>query len=399
MKKVLIVIHDMEIGGAQKSLLAFLESLADTSVSENYDVRLMAINPTGAFYEKLPSFVRRRLPPPELRWLGTHFDKALFQSHFSVGALLGEISWVIRNRLHKFDKRLNGQQRLWENWRTHIPEDPECYDIAISYMDGVPNYYVTDKIRAKKKVLWVHSEYRKQGYDPDYDRRFYEAATAVVTISQGCADCLSREFPACREKLHVLENITSFRQVDERSKSGSCPEWENYTGLKLLSVGRLNPQKGFDLAIGAARRLQEAGVDFRWLVAGEGDARTQLEMLIDEANLQEKFVLLGARDNPYGYMRHCDILVQPSRVEGRSIVLDEAKALCKPIIATRYTTVVDAINHGVSGWIVDMNPDALAEGIQTLWNDPGLRQKLVSYLQSQPKGNEEELQKYIQIMM
>jgi glycosyltransferase involved in cell wall biosynthesis len=123
-----------------------------------------------------------------------------------------------------------------------------------------------------------------------------------------------------------------------------------------------------------------------------------LQEKIDGLGLQNRIRLIGARDNPYVYMARCDILVQPSRWEGKSIVLDEAKILSKCIVSTNYTTVFDSLEHGRTGWVVDMTPDAMAEGIMKLCADDKLRQSLCDCLRNQPKGNEEQLRRYIELM-
>ena len=184
----------------------------------------------------------------------------------------------------------------------------------------------------------------------------------------------------------------------QKSEAGECPEFADAKGLKLLTVGRLHFQKGIDLAVGAAKLLKEAGIPFLWLVAGEGAQRAELQKMIDEGGLSQYFQLLGSRENPYAYMAKCDMMVQPSRVEGKSIVLDEAKILCKPIVVTNYATVRDAVVHGQTGWIVDMDARGIYEGILHLYRNPQLCRAMTENLQKMPKGNEEELEQYVKIL-
>lgn len=398
MKKILILIHDMRIGGAQKSLLSFLQCLSASELRSEYEVDLMVIDPAGAFLEQIPEHIRILPPPEELRWCGTALNKTLIQKHFTMSSFLGECSWLIRKTLKRFDRELNLQQRLWYSWHKRIPALQTQYDVAISYMDGVPNYFVSEKVSADKTVLWVHSEYQKQGYDPAYDRRFFEKADGIVTISENCKQCILKDFPDLQNKLFVLENITFSQTVIDKSNQFRCPEFQGIEQLKLLSVARLNPQKGIDLAVEAAVLLKEKGISFLWLVAGDGPEREKLQAQIDKAGLTDQFHLLGSRDNPYVYMKACDILVQPSRVEGKSIVLDEAMILEKPIVATNYTSVVDSLTHGDTGWIVDMTPEGIAQGILTIWQDEKLRQSLQTNLQAQPKEDRLLLQRYIDVM-
>lgn len=399
MKKILIVIHDMRIGGAQKSLLSFLQSFAAEGHCNEYNVHVLPLNPQGEFLAQIPAGVTVNMPGNTLRWLGQHMSRELLQQHFSLRGLLGEALWVLRKALHLFPKGLNLPQRVWHNWRRVIPGCEEKYDVAIAYMDGTPCYYVMDKVRADKKVLWLHNDYEKVGYEAAFDAPYYAECDALVTISEECRASVCAHHPDQTAKVAVLENITASRMVMEKSRDGVCREYENCSGVKLLTVGRLHDQKGIDIAIGAACELRKMGVDFRWLVAGEGSERKKLEALIAEASLQESFVLMGAKNNPYPYMRECDILVQPSRYEGKSIVLDEAKILSKPIVATAYSTVHDAIVHGETGWIVDMNSEAVARGIQKVYQDHSLREKLINNLNAKQKGNEAELKRYMDLML
>ena len=399
MKKILILIHDMEIGGAQKSLLSFCQTLAASPAHKEYEVHLMPIKPSGTFYSQIPEYIKIKQPPKELRWLGSRFRFQLLREYFSLPCLVAEALWLIRKKGKFFPKRWNLQQCLWASWRNFIPHLKEQYDIAVSYMDGVPNYYVMEKVSAKKKVLWVHSEYQKQGYNSEFDKGYFEAADGIFTISEKCRSCILADFPRFAHKTHVLENISSYEYIAARSREKVSTEFSDFTGCKLLSVGRLHIQKGFDLAVEAAKILRDSGLQFLWLVAGEGAERQALQEKIDTYELSEQFQLIGARDNPYVYMRACDVLVQPSRVEGKSIVLDEAKMLCKPIVVTNYTTVYDSIEHGKTGWIVEMTAEAIAQGIQTLYQNESLKAQLCTNLQARTKDNTDELEKYLNTML
>ena len=398
MKKILIVIHNMKIGGAQKSLLSFLQSLTDARQTETVDVHLMVVDPKGAFFPEIPKDIQFVDAPKELRLLSVPMSRKLLLACLSCRSIVGEILWIWRKVMKRLAPSLHITQQKWTNWKQFVPENEQKYDVAISYMDGCPNYYVIDKVKADKKVLWVHSEYRQQGYDPTFDRPYFEESDVIVTISDRCAQCLQERFPQCESKIYILENITSYKTVAQKSKEGSCPEFADTKELKLLTVGRLHPQKGIDLAIGAAKYLKEAGVAFRWLVVGDGAERQVLQERIDAFGLSDCVYLLGSRENPYTYMAECDILVQPSRVEGKSIVLDEAKMLCKPIVATNYATVKDALMHGETGWIVDMTEQGICEGILHLHQHLQLREKMMQNLEKLPKSNEDELERYINIM-
>ena len=359
----------------------------------------MIAKPTGTFYTQIPDFVHVIAPPKELQWLGTKAGKELLLHRFSFRGVVGKLCWILRNRLGWFQPELNLQQRLWKNWKPFVPDNPGDYDVAISYMDGFTNYYVMDKVRADKKVLWIHNEYQKIEYDPLFDQPYYNRCDQIVTISEKCRSCILQEFPQYERKVHTLENISASELVTDRSRETISTEFCNYTGWKLLSVGRLNPQKGFDMAIDAAVQLKEKGIDFRWVIVGEGMERVPLQSKIDLYGLKEHVLLVGKKENPYVYMRNCDMLIQSSRFEGKSIVLDEAKILNTCIIATDYATVRDSIDHGKTGWIVEMSPNAITQGILYLIQNPAIREKMTKNLQHMEKGNEKELNRYISVML
>lgn len=399
MKKVLILISDLKLGGAQKSLISFLNCLMGSPYGESFDIHLMVVDPDSPFWEQVPSGIHLMQPPRELRWLGMHMKPKLFVEYFSWCGIIGELRWLLCKCLERFPKNLNVQQKLWKCWKNQIPPLNEHFDVAISYIDGFPNYYLIDKVQANRKILWFHNEYQKLGYNPDYDRPYYENCHGIITISETCRDCIIKEFPEFAAKTHVLQNITDPRVVEAAAEAGICPEYDGVECLKLLSVGRLNYQKGYDLAINAAEQLKHAGEKFLWLIVGEGPERQALETLINNKGLSECFRLIGARSNPYRYIRNCDIVVQPSRWEGKSIALDEAKCLCKPIVVTNYTTVSDSVRHGETGWIVEMTPQALREGILRISSDASIQEKLIRTLESQPPETDQIINKYITLML
>jgi len=150
-KKVLLVIHNLNIGGAQKSLISFLKCLESPEIMGDYSIDLIALNPTGDFITELPSTVKLLKTDNTLRWMGTRFSFRLLNEAFSWRALYGEGCWVIRKFLGLFCSRWNTPQKVWKCWQHLVTSNSDSYDVAISYMDGISNYYVIDKVNARKK--------------------------------------------------------------------------------------------------------------------------------------------------------------------------------------------------------------------------------------------------------
>jgi glycosyltransferase involved in cell wall biosynthesis len=167
----------------------------------------------------------------------------------------------------------------------------------------------------------------------------------------------------------------------------------NKEKINIVSVGRLNYQKGFDIAIEACKQLKKDGYDFVWNILGEGEERGKLEKMIKEYHLEDMFILGGIKENPYPYIKQADIYVQPSRFEGKSIAIDEAKILNKPILVTNFSTAKDQINDQINGLIVDMNPECIYNGIKQLIDSDELRRKLSQNLSNEELGTEKEIEK------
>jgi glycosyltransferase involved in cell wall biosynthesis len=204
-------------------------------------------------------------------------------------------------------------------------------------------------------------------------------------------------FPELSDKFTVIENITSPRLIREYA-SEIEPFKDDKDKTVLVTVGRLAQQKAIDLAVKACAELKKRGKKIRWYHIGTGDLKADIESLILELDVRDEFILLGERSNPYPYVGQCDIYVQPSRYEGKSIAIDEAKCLCRPIVTTNFTTVADQITDGVNGIICTMNETDIADKIEMLIDNEELRQKFSSNLSDEKTGNEEELEKFYQII-
>lgn len=374
--------HTLGFGGAERSLVNLLRELP----SEEYQVDLLLFQKKGALLSQLPDWVRVLDTPVALNKLYAPVRSA----GMMLPVKLAGTAWA---RVMRRTKKSQAAFRWKYAYRRWIDPIPGCYDVAAAYGGGELLYLLGDRVTAKRKLAWIHNDYRTGKYSRDDDYPYLEKMDAIVSISEQCVQVLREEFPTLQSKMHCVENITSSALV--RSLAGTKPP-EEYRGceFRLLSVGRLWPQKGFDMAVEAAAVLKEQGISFRWFVLGEGDMRGSLEKRIRELGLCDCFILLGTRENPYPYIRHCTVLVQPSRYEGKSVVLDEAKILGVPIVATAYPTVGDQIREEIEGLVAEMSPRGIANEIARMLQDDVLRETIHSFLWSREYGNQEEVYKY-----
>ena len=201
------------------------------------------------------------------------------------------------------------------------------------------------------------------------------------------------------KKIRLIENISPFALIKKQAEEFFPCEYLNNEKTKVISIGRLNMQKGFDIGIDTVKILSDRGYQFNWYIIGAGEEKEKLEMEIAEKGLNHIVHLLGIKENPYPYIKYANIFFQPSRFEGKSITLDEAKILAKPIVVSNYETVYDSIENEVNGLICNLNPQALADGIASLMDNEKLALSFTENLQSNENGNESEIQKYYNLML
>ena len=272
------------------------------------------------------------------------------------------------------------------------------YDVAIGYLEKNPIYFCVDKVKAKKKIGWIHNDYEKLGMDKKIDNKYFSKLDYVFTVSEECLKVLKMVFPQYDRKFRLMHNIVSEKTIKKLALEEISDIDFNNKNINIISVGRLNYQKGFELAIEACSILKEKGYKIKWNIVGEGEERSNLENLINKFELEENFNLLGIRENPYPYIKKSDIYVQPSRFEGKSIAIDEAKILNKPIVVTNFSTAKDQIINNKNGIITEMNSKSLANEIERIICDEKLKKKIILNLNNEKIGNESEINRLYEVI-
>lgn len=385
-KNILFIINNLHCGGAEKALISLLESLDYSKVN----VDLYLFKHEGLFLSKVPQKVTLLNEPSYYKLFDMPIKKAL-TSAITRGKTKLAFNRLKSGIIFKSEKnKAKCEQRVWKYIRRSLEEVDKEYDLAVGYLEKSPVYFCIDKVKAKIKVGFIHNDYKELGMDPRYDQKYFNKLDWIYTVSKECANVLRQTFPHFKQKIRVMHNILSTKVIQSMAEGEIKISDE---GIMICSVGRLNSQKGFDLAIGACKRLVDEGINIKWYVVGEGDERKNLEKLIHEKKLKENFFLLGIKENPYPFVKAAEIYVHPSRFEGKSIAIDEAKILIKPIIVTNFSTAIDQIEHEHNGLIVGMQEESISEGIKRLLTDKKLKNELIDNLLKEEKGTESEIDK------
>lgn len=221
----------------------------------------------------------------------------------------------------------------------------------------------------------------------------------IVCVSKEAQQVFQQHFPEVAEKALVIHDINDGKMIEKLSKLPSNAENEmQFSGTKLLTVGRFALQKGYDIAIDAAKILAARGIHFRWYILGRGALENEIKAQIHALELDDYFVFLGTRDNPYPYFKQADIYVQTSRFEGFGLAIAEARILNIPVVTTNFSAVYAQVRHKQNGLVVEMNASAVAEGIQELLNNSKLYKTLIYNLQYEEKGNYNEIYKFFDLI-
>lgn len=358
-KKILFVIDSLTCGGAEKSLVTLLQLLDYDKI----DVDLLLVRKGGIFDRYVPSDVRMSVVNRGVSkiWSG------ICQISFS----------CLLRLLPVFGIRRNSAELLWSTMRSAYKPLEKEYDVAIAFQQGFSTYYVTEKVKAAKKIAWINNDLKKEGFREIYNRRFYDRMDAVVAVSDILCGMLGRSSYVNPVKLHTVYDILDSDSIREMAKAQGFDDNLPKNTWRLVTVGRVVPQKNYTLAVEAAKILKEHGLRFRWYFIGDGSEFDRIKKLINVYNLKEEVVMMGMKKNPYPYMSECDIYVQTSSHEGYGLTLCEARILHRPEISTDFPVAHNHIRDGVNGLIAEMTPERVADRILSLVKNPELRKKII----------------------
>jgi glycosyltransferase involved in cell wall biosynthesis len=394
-KKILFMVINMNIGGTEKALLNMINEMP----KDKYDITILMLEKYGGFLESIPNWVNIKYFHGYKNVKGTINNPPLqtIKEALKNKKILHALFLLVLNLLSKFSKE---RSCLYRYLLRNYPIDSTKYDVAVAYagpMDFI-SYFVIEKVKAKKKVQWIHFDITKIGFNLKFANKNYIKFSNIFVVSKKGKEQLATKIPKLRDKIDCLYNIISPHHITELANKG-LGFTDSFTGLRILTVGRLSKEKGQDLCIPVLAKLIKEGYNLKWYCIGEGSARTEYEKLIQQYNLEKDFILLGQNQNPYPFMKECDIYVQSSRHEGYCITLAEAKCFNKSIITTNFNGAKDQIRNEHNGLIVNFEEYELFSAIKNILDDEILRFKLQKNLEMDRGENAKDLYKLDKVIL
>lgn len=392
MKKILIIHSNMELGGAESSLLGLL----DTIDYNEYSVDLFLLKHSGEFLPLINNHVNLLPEIPSYKALMQPISANLRDGHIRIALL--RCYARVRSALSHGALHLshNYKQYFHKLCVPYLPDIQGKYDLAISFND--PHYIIGKKVNAKVKLAWFHTDASRLQFCDDIEKEMWGMSDYVINVSEDCKNAFDKKHSYLDvKKSLVIENILSKRLISVRSGE-SQTDMPADGAIRLLSVGRFCDAKNFDNVPDICRRLAEDGLNVKWYLIGYGGDEPLIRQKIDEAGMQDRVIILGKKYNPYPYMRACDLYVQPSRYEGKAVTVREAQLLGKPVVITNYATSAGQLEDGVDGVIVPMDNAGCAAGIAALLRDPVRMRALSENCAKRDYTNSAEIEKIYALM-
>ncbi|NOU97342.1 glycosyltransferase [Paenibacillus sp. LMG 31456] len=396
-KNVLISVYDMEIGGIERSLINMLESFD----YDRYKVDLLICNHAGDFMSLIPKQVHVLPQIDNYTVYRKPIIQCIKEGHYSTSFIRIVCKGIAKYKA-MFRNLKEGpgyiQMQLVSKYTSYfMPRIPQRYDLAISY--AWPHDLIAQKVTADKKIAWIHTDYSELEIDNKLDLAVWNKFDSIASVSEACTKSFLAAYPSLEKKVIVVENITSPAFIKKMAAETSSIQKKTAEAFTIVSVGRLSFVKGFDMAVEALKKLHDKGLtNIKWYVIGYGGYETELKQLIAYHSLEDSFILLGKKTNPYPYIQACDLYVQPSRYEGKAVTVTEAQILGKPILITNYPTARSQVEEGVDGFICTLSVEGIVEGIQKFVESDELSRTLIDRIKDKDYSNTFELNKLYEIM-
>ena len=374
---ILFVMNTMGQAGAETALVSMLQKIDP----REYDIDLYVMLGQGEMFDRVPRYVKvinRLYTNHSVLSTKGHIGLAARTLHraFRNGAIFGWLPYAHKNYwAMRRAGRVQPEKLLWKLLADGARRLPQEYDLAVSFIEGASTYYVANHVKAKHKIAYVHVDYGMAGYTAELDRGAYDSIDEIYAVSDEVRNAFLQVHPECLTKMRVFHNILDRKSILKMAMKDSGFD-DDYQGFRILTVGRLNVQKAYEIAIQALAIVRSHGHEARWYAMGEGVMREDLERKIAQNGLKDSFILMGKRSNPYPYYWECDLYVHATRFEGKSIAVQEAQILGCPIIVSDVNGNREQVSHGMDGLICDLNPRAVAEAIEFMIENPEARARM-----------------------
>lgn len=358
MKKVAIVTKKMVTGGVERCLINMLKKYSTCC-----EVTLFLMSNGGELYDEIPSNVNIVVIPD----LNISVKKRML-IYLSNGELFNLIKYLFTIVKIKQTDNFAEQCRLLSST---LPDIEQYFDIAISYHVPVSFtvVYTLNHIKAKMKYVWFHVDPKNMGINLYEMRKEHKQYDRIIGVSEYISKEVIEMEPENKEKVQTIYNCYDIKEINSKSKEVINIHNSDFT---FVTVGRLCNQKQQFIIPKIASLLKNDSINFKWYLIGDGQDHNKIKSLITKYHVEEEVFIMGNKNNPYPYMKMCDIYIQTSNFEGFCTTTLEAKILGKVVITTDVSGAKEQFINRVNGLIVKNNSNDIYNAIKMLINDKNL---------------------------
>ena len=384
-RNILFVVDEKRMGGVSV-LFETIISLMDIS---NYNIDLLVLHNNGEMFKNLPSSIN-------IIYGSSYFEaidytmKEIIKKK-SLKLLLKKIKVVL-------DMKTGHIENVIKKERKKILT--KKYDVEIAFKDGFTALF-TAFGDSKRKIHWLHYEYKKTNPNGKYDKLFKRILPTfdkIVAVSDNVKKCFN-DIYHLDDKVIVIYNVVNGEKIIELSKEESNVLL-NSNELNLVSVGRLHEMKGYDRLIDTIYKLKGDGIfdNVKLRIYGDGPLFETLNQKISDLELTNDIFLMGSVMNPYKYIKNSDLFILSSIYEPFGLVIVESLTLGVPVLATLNSATDKLISNDYNGLIVENSLDGLYSGLKKIIENKEILKKYKNNLTNYFYDNNEQLNKIKQIL-
>ncbi len=352
--KICIIGNRLDIGGFTSSLQPMLKHLSskgvkvDVMLFQRSDFLLETNENISVIYNEQPmnSFYKWR------RFLSSPLFMLTYLRHF----------------IFPKNKRYTVEFSQCESYLNSLQYsmlDLRQYDGVIAWEECFVGYYLANSVKAKLKLGYIHPDYEKALYSKRIDEIAYKGLDYLVAISNSTKEILQRNLTGFGGEIVALPNTLDVDKILLMSQEEPCMYDKSY--FNMVSVARLdNTSKALDRLVAISARLRDAHHNFRWYIVGDGKDRAMTQKLIKDKGVQEQVIMVGAKTNPYPYIKHADLFVLQSYYEGRPLSVEEALILETPVLVSNYCSAEEQVKEGQTGFIAQNDEQAIFEKLEMI---------------------------------
>lgn len=389
-KQILVAIPTLSSGGVEVSLIRFITEL---SKNKDLSIDLLLLEKTGMYLKDVPKNVHII----EVEYIDKMYCYNNKMSDIkNYKSILDKLKYLnIRLKLRNYVNK-NNWEAYYKLILKYVKDINKEYDLAIDW-HGYGHFIstiVADKVKAKKKAMWIHDEKNDWLIRVSY---WLNSFDKLFCVSKACKASIDNNYASLKDKTSVFYNLLDYQNVRNKANEKIKTNYHDYE-LNLITVGRLEWQKGYDIAIDIAKKLKNASFKYHWYIIGGGTQEKALKALVNENGLANEITFLGVKPNPFPYIKNADFYIQPSRHEGYGLAIAEAKILGIVCIATNLDCIKEQITEGENGFLCELDATTFANKIINVSKDKKQITKIKNNLTKENFDYTNEFKKLYELM-